>query len=138
MIVLYAVFFNGTDNHENYTCRHTLSLHHALPICQRWNPCAPAASNGCSGIGPCRTRPPFRRSPTCCSRLSILRQRCCAFRLQASRALPTASRSCRGSKMTRSEEHTSELQSLMRISYAVFCLKKKHITMQDTEVIIVQ
>src|SRR3546814_1669756 len=30
----------------------------------------------------------------------------------------------------RSEEHTSELQSLMRISYAVFCLKKK--TQQDT------
>src|SRR3546814_1810244 len=29
---------------------------------------------------------------------------------------------------TRSEEHTSELQSLMRISYAVFCLKKKQIT----------
>src|SRR3546814_1261680 len=28
----------------------------------------------------------------------------------------------------RSEEHTSELQSLMRISYAVFCLKKKKIT----------
>src|SRR3546814_2106855 len=30
--------------------------------------------------------------------------------------------------MMRSEEHTSELQSLMRISYAVFCLKKKKIT----------
>src|SRR3546814_3936094 len=29
---------------------------------------------------------------------------------------------------TRSEEHTSELQSLMRISYAVFCLKKKNNT----------
>src|SRR3546814_1554406 len=29
------------------------------------------------------------------------------------------------SRFTRSEEHTSELQSLMRISYAVFCLKKK-------------
>src|SRR3546814_8863146 len=29
----------------------------------------------------------------------------------------------------RSEEHTSELQSLMRISYAVFCLKKKHISL---------
>src|SRR3546814_2531542 len=28
-------------------------------------------------------------------------------------------------EMMRSEEHTSELQSLMRISYAVFCLKKK-------------
>src|SRR3546814_9739567 len=29
----------------------------------------------------------------------------------------------------RSEEHTSELQSLMRISYAVFCLKKKNATL---------
>src|SRR3546814_8434033 len=32
----------------------------------------------------------------------------------------------------RSEEHTSELQSLMRISYAVFCLKKKTKTKQNT------
>src|SRR3546814_4784323 len=32
-----------------------------------------------------------------------------------------------GLKGIRSEEHTSELQSLMRISYAVFCLKKKQI-----------
>src|SRR3546814_4295983 len=30
-----------------------------------------------------------------------------------------------GHQVQRSEEHTSELQSLMRISYAVFCLKKK-------------
>src|SRR3546814_4830444 len=30
-----------------------------------------------------------------------------------------------GAFLPRSEEHTSELQSLMRISYAVFCLKKK-------------
>src|SRR3546814_19006682 len=30
-----------------------------------------------------------------------------------------------GLSLNRSEEHTSELQSLMRISYAVFCLKKK-------------
>src|SRR3546814_8331730 len=30
-----------------------------------------------------------------------------------------------GKKIHRSEEHTSELQSLMRISYAVFCLKKQ-------------
>src|SRR3546814_4052846 len=29
-------------------------------------------------------------------------------------------------ELARSEEHTSELQSLMRISYAVFCLKKKN------------
>src|SRR3546814_10322281 len=33
----------------------------------------------------------------------------------------------------RSEEHTSELQSLMRISYAVFCLKKKNIHKPDDE-----
>src|SRR3546814_3904616 len=33
----------------------------------------------------------------------------------------------------RSEEHTSELQSLMRISYAVFCLKKKKNTRQRTQ-----
>src|SRR3546814_1087808 len=33
--------------------------------------------------------------------------------------------SCAGPLTERSEEHTSELQSLMRISYAVFCLKKK-------------
>src|SRR3546814_4153389 len=32
----------------------------------------------------------------------------------------------------RSEEHTSELQSLMRISYAVFCLKKKKTTKTET------
>src|SRR3546814_3277089 len=36
----------------------------------------------------------------------------------------------RAQAILRSEEHTSELQSLMRISYAVFCLKKK-ITIQN-------
>src|SRR3546814_10043331 len=36
----------------------------------------------------------------------------------------------------RSEEHTSELQSLMRISYAVFCLKKKTILIKKTTNII--
>src|SRR3546814_1541488 len=34
--------------------------------------------------------------------------------------------------ITRSEEHTSELQSLMRISYAVFCLKKKNKTIRNS------
>src|SRR3546814_10706746 len=34
--------------------------------------------------------------------------------------------------ITRSEEHTSELQSLMRISYAVFCLQKKQHTQKNT------
>src|SRR3546814_1206130 len=35
-------------------------------------------------------------------------------------------------RAARSEEHTSELQSLMRISYAVFCLKKKNQLLQLT------
>src|SRR3546814_4067261 len=43
-------------------------------------------------------------------------------RLRHARALEDL----RDSLITRSEEHTSELQSLLRISYAVFCLKKKN------------
>src|SRR3546814_9293494 len=45
---------------------------------------------------------------------------CAAFQLGA--------RLLGGDHNGRSEEHTSELQSLMRISYAVFCLKKKNTT----------
>src|SRR3546814_4719669 len=40
-------------------------------------------------------------------------------------ALRTRTAGANAAGMVRSEEHTSELQSLMRISYAVFCLKKK-------------
>src|SRR3546814_2002729 len=42
----------------------------------------------------------------------------------------------RKTAMRRSEEHTSELQSLMRISYAVFCLKKK-ITNNTSDLVVV-
>src|SRR3546814_3833591 len=45
--------------------------------------------------------------------------------LPAAQAYTAAKRGLVG-YMQRSEEHTSELQSLMRISYAVFCLKKKN------------
>src|SRR3546814_5617764 len=38
-----------------------------------------------------------------------------------------------GAAAARSEEHTSELQSLMRISYAVFCLKKKKTEHSDVK-----
>src|SRR3546814_10897865 len=40
----------------------------------------------------------------------------------------------RGAFAPRSEEHTSELQSLMRISYAVFCLKKKNTQINNQQV----
>src|SRR3546814_8206837 len=53
----------------------------------------------------------------------------CAFRLSSRRRPKVSgarlSRRSRRASSLRSEEHTSELQSLMRISYAVFCLKKK-------------
>src|SRR3546814_2712605 len=72
-----------------------------------------------------RRRPPWRRR-----RLVDVAQRQFLHRHQA--ALGPAkdgSHDSLGASLdstcTRSEEHTSELQSLMRISYAVFCLKKK-------------
>src|SRR3546814_6989487 len=43
----------------------------------------------------------------------------------AARTAPADAKSAKHANLVRSEEHTSELQSLMRISYAVFCLKKK-------------
>src|SRR3546814_4460803 len=47
--------------------------------------------------------------------------------------LPDAGRAAPLPLAIRSEEHTSELQSLMRISYAVFCLKKKTKQYQPTK-----
>src|SRR3546814_5899302 len=53
----------------------------------------------------------------------------CKYATASSRAKQSALESPR---TRRSEEHTSELQSLMRISYAVFCLKKKYKTKPQT------
>src|SRR3546814_6343396 len=46
---------------------------------------------------------------------------------QQLRVTPAGGERAPAGEIMRSEEHTSELQSLMRISYAVFCLKKKKI-----------
>src|SRR3546814_7140164 len=48
--------------------------------------------------------------------------------------LPSAPIAPMAATAIRSEEHTSELQSLMRISYAVFCLKKKKNTSKNMSV----
>src|SRR3546814_8935806 len=62
------------------------------------------------------TKPPALRRPAIASRPAT----------NSSIASPIEPISCTiAEEMLRSEEHTSELQSLMRISYAVFCLKKK-------------
>src|SRR3546814_9727217 len=73
-----------------------------------------------------------RSGRTANSPRSLTPRRCCSpIRWHSLPARPTASRprsTCRSTRCSgvlRSEEHTSELQSLMRISYAVFCLKKK-------------
>src|SRR3546814_4830232 len=71
------------------------------------------------------SRPDERRAPDC---------GCCAQCGVVGREMPSSPRRSRRRRRPRrrprpqcrrSEEHTSELQSLMRISYAVFCLKKK-------------
>src|SRR3546814_3622763 len=57
--------------------------------------------------------------------LPAAQQAICAYRRSTRRCATDCSRRLRGDAQLRSEEHTSELQSLMRISYAVFCLQKK-------------
>src|SRR3546814_5068521 len=78
------------------------------------------------------------RAAALLQRLAAVRGRLslCADQAAAAKwwlSMPMASVSAEGpmpkalsTRRTRSEEHTSELQSLMRISYAVFCLKKKY------------
>src|SRR3546814_2921637 len=62
----------------------------------------------------------FRSKEPRCQRIAALGRQAS----WVSRGWPLSPRS---SSKWRSEEHTSELQSLMRISYAVFCLKKKNL-----------
>src|SRR3546814_9660287 len=97
-------------------------------------------------------RPPrSTRTDTLFPYTTLFRSRCGAHRPTANASgSGNAATACtkpsawpaRSTSSIRSEEHTSELQSLMRISYAVFCLKKKtkhntperhaHITTLDT------
>src|SRR3546814_8485328 len=76
-----------------------------------------------------RRHPDLPASSPADSRLARMRDRAAALRpvIDAMRTVTEAERHVRNFAFTaaRSEEHTSELQSLMRISYAVFCLKKK-------------
>src|SRR3546814_6634058 len=101
------LFFNDTATPEIYTYLHTLSLHDALPICLQVGKTRSLGQRSWS-------RQSSRQVPASGKRRTRSPRRTAAF------SKPTwRSRS-------RSEEHTSELQSLMRISYAVFCLKKKN------------
>src|SRR3546814_3871511 len=98
----FYFFFNDTATTEIYTYVHTLSRHDALPIS------LPAS------IGvylPGNWQAPFG--------IVLVVDRLSALMLVLTGIIAV-------SALLRSEEHTSELQSLMRISYAVFCLKKKN------------
>src|SRR3546814_5352243 len=113
---LCIFFFNETATTELYTYCPTLSLHAALPI----SILIPSAVSlrlvgavvGGGGGGPAQVDLGSLSSSeeTRSDRFEAL-------------ILSTAPYAVRFD--SRSEEHTSELQSLMRISYAVFCLKKK-------------
>src|SRR3546814_5400422 len=70
--------------------------------------------------------PAARRAQQADDPLRIARPPPAATKMTTAPARPDNALSCRSRRAPlRSEEHTSELQSLMRISYAVFCLKKK-------------
>src|SRR3546814_15077180 len=101
---MYIFFFNDTATTEIYTYGHTLSLHDALPI--SWSDIASRTVADVGSLPSAIVRTTMSRSVTMPTSLS---------------PSPTGR-----APMFRSEEHTSELQSLMRISYAVFCLKKKY------------
>src|SRR3546814_8615515 len=104
-------FFNYTATTYIYPDWHTLSLHDALPISPSRLPARLATRAG--GIS-----------------------RCLALdgaSLAAGDGLQVTHGGHPGPGAGRSEEHTSELQSLMRSAYAGFCLKKKkHNTTQTT------
>src|SRR3546814_2856932 len=104
MVFCAAVFFfcNDTATTEIYTYCHTLSLHDALPISSdQYDVMTRMAHDlGIVGCFPRDVPGPMGGQ----DRVEM--------------------EGLRGLDAGRSEEHTSELQSLMRISYAVFCLKK--------------
>src|SRR3546814_3780673 len=105
LYVCVVVFFlNDTATTEIDTYLHTLSLPDSLPIS--------------TSAPPPRTSPP--RMPCCGSKA---RPESPGWPAISARPAPPAMPRQRPRR--RSEEHTSELQSLMRISYAVFGVKKK-------------
>src|SRR3546814_4510450 len=108
MLILFSssyFFFIDTATTEIYTNCPPLSRHDALPICDRLIPLAGAVVQQADTV----PGAPLRRIEFC--RPLQVKQGC----------------------LLRSEEHTSELQSLMRILYAVFCLKNnKQYLITDT------
>src|SRR3546814_3651574 len=105
---------------EIYTDSHTLPQHDALPSWPSGRP-----DDHCSV--PISRRPGPRASSTRAAASAAVSWSPCPSKRALRTWLAMVTRSmARVTSTTRSEEHTSELQSLMRISYAVFCLKKQN------------
>src|SRR3546814_4789485 len=111
-------FFNGTATTEIYTYCHTLSLHDALPILTRHQLRRLLEVSAVGGEAQALHQEIERLHP---GRLDALDLEVAEVDRPVHRNDQVVDRNAG----RRSEEHTSELQSLMRISYAVFCLKKK-------------
>src|SRR3546814_11587299 len=126
-LVFTFFFFNDPATTEIYTYGHTLSLHDALPIFVRIDRHLDeaAAPQRLEGGGQGRAvHGEQRRDRSRARRLGTV-QRHHQRELSIGEA-ERAQRLVKAPRQRRSEEHTSELQSLMRISYAGFCLKNKN------------
>src|SRR3546814_10448949 len=102
------------------------SWHCALPEHLRND--QPATS---MGAAPCRHRVHWERAQSlvgCAARFQSAESMSTETRRRDGEAAGDRRKGRGGNPPLRSEEHTSELQSLMRISYAVFCLKTKKVT----------
>src|SRR3546814_18105960 len=123
-VCFFFFFFNDTATTEIYTYLHTLSLHDALPISGGHHVDGHQHAAFTKGRGDAGAW-----SEDAITEIGV------AGRESDDEATknPGIARNIMGVLLVhrmvgedeRSEEHTSELQSLMRISYAVFCLKKK-------------
>src|SRR3546814_2012409 len=107
--------YNATATTEVSTYGHTLSLHDALPICKAM---PVLADKGFRVIVPDLPGHGMSNPPAGEPSIELYAETVAAV-IAALRTGPAAA-------IGRSEEHTSELQSLMRLSYAVFCLHKKN------------
>src|SRR3546814_10565609 len=117
-MVAVVCFVNDTATTEIYTYLHTLSLHDALPIWAHSSGDAPSRI-----FEPSETFRSRNMAEITAAAVKELRDRSGAGMMDCKKALTEANGDIEAAT-DRSEEHTSELQSLMRISYAVFCLKK--------------
>src|SRR3546814_7420285 len=117
VVFLLIFFFYGSGDHRDLpVLTHSFPTRRSsdLSIQRIARPICPGAASGSAWLGVSVPQLPWELPPPIRPASSTRTLRPCSANARP-QARPT----------TRSEEHTSELQSLMRISYAVFCLKKK-------------